>query len=154
MVRSALPRGGKTPSHPGSRPWVSNVVKMRGPASTMQRGTYSYSYTWMTASQMATQLTWSGSLLSWRSDSSARVPIWSPTSLLKTIWGWLFESRETGCTCQWPSTSRMPAGSLGSQARHGCRSINPSTRTAQSCQPRARPSSSLLWECLDGSLRP
>ena len=39
--RSAPQRDGKTPSHPGSSPWVSCEVKVRGHASTMKKGTYS-----------------------------------------------------------------------------------------------------------------
>ena len=38
-------------------PWVSNEVKMRGGASIMKAGAYSYCCTSMTASLMATQLT-------------------------------------------------------------------------------------------------
>ena len=58
--RPAPQRDGKTPSHPGSSPWVSSEVKMRGPVSIMKRGTNSYCYTWTTASPMAMQLTCSG----------------------------------------------------------------------------------------------
>jgi hypothetical protein len=42
----------------------------------------------------------------------------------------------------------------GESWTHGCLSTNPSARTALCYHQRARPSSSLLWECLNGSLRP